>query len=55
MNKVGINGATFSLIGENLYVWDRLQEKIFDPVQATSNGARYPLQRIFTLQINLKF
>lgn len=55
MNKVGITDATISLIGENLYVWDKLQEKIFDPVQATGNGARYPLQRIFTIQINLKF
>lgn len=55
MNKVGISDATFSIIGENLYVWDKLKEKIFDPVQAASNGARYPLQRVFTLQINLKF
>jgi hypothetical protein len=55
MNKVGINSATIGLIGDNLYVWDKLEEKIFDPVQATGNGARYPLQRIFTLQVNLKF
>lgn len=55
MRKVGINSATISLIGDNLYVWDKLEEKIFDPVQATGNGARYPLQRIFTLQVNLKF
>ena len=55
MNYVGITDATFSLIGENLHVWDKLEEKIFDPVQATGNGARYPLQRVFTLQINLKF
>lgn len=55
MSKIGITDATFSLIGENLYVWDNLQEKIFDPVQATGNGARYPLQRIFTLQMNLRF
>lgn len=55
MQKVGVTDATFSLIGENLHVWDKLQDKIFDPVQATGNGARYPLQRIFTLQVNLKF
>lgn len=55
MKKVGIEGATFSLIGENLHVWDKLKDKIFDPVQATGNGARYPLQRVFTLQMNLKF
>lgn len=52
MQKVGVTDATFSLIGENLHVWDKLQDKIFDPVQATGNGARYPLQRIFTLQVH---
>lgn len=55
MKTVGIQNATFSLIGENLHVWDNLIEKIFDPAQATGNGAKYPLQRIFTLQMNLKF
>lgn len=55
MKKVGVESATFSLIGENLYVWDKLQDKIFDPAQATGNGAAYPLQRVYTLQMNLKF
>jgi hypothetical protein len=55
MKKAGIESATFSLIGENLHVWDKLQDKIFDPAQATGNGARYPLQRVYTLQMNLKF
>jgi hypothetical protein len=55
LHKVGITNATFSLIGENLYVWDKLLDKIFDPAQATGNGARYPLQRVYTLQMNLKF
>ncbi len=55
MRKVGVESATFSFIGENLYVWDKLKDKIFDPAQATGNGARYPLQRVYTLQMNLKF
>ncbi len=55
MSKIGINNATISLVGDNLHVWDKLKDKIFDPIQAANNGARYPLQRIFTLQINLKF
>lgn len=55
MKKAGVESATFSLIGENLHVWDKLQDKIFDPAQATGNGARYPLQRVYTLQMNLKF
>ncbi len=53
LNKVGIQSATFSLIGDNLHVWDKV--KWIDPAQASSNGAVYPLQRVFTLQMNLKF
>lgn len=55
LKKAGISSATFSLIGENLFVWDKLQDKIVDPAQATKNGAAYPLQRIYTIQMNLKF
>ncbi|OJU34229.1 MAG: SusC/RagA family TonB-linked outer membrane protein [Bacteroidales bacterium 45-6] len=53
LRKIGVSGATFSLIGENLHVWDKV--KLFDPAQASSNGSRYPLQRVYTLQMNLKF
>ena len=52
--KVGIQNATFSLIGENLWLWDK-GDKIFDPTQASSNGAKYPIQRVITLQCNLNF
>ena len=51
--RVGVEGATISLIGENLHVWDKV--KLFDPTQASSNGAAYPLQRMYTLQLNLTF
>lgn len=53
MKKVGITSTTFSIIGENLHVWDKV--KIVDPEQASSNGARYPKQRIITLQMNMQF
>ena len=52
--KVGIQNATFSLIGENLWLWDK-GDKIFDPTQASRNGAKYPIQRVITLQCNLNF
>ncbi len=52
--KAGIKSAVFSLIGENLWLWDK-GDKIFDPTQASSNGAVYPVQRVVTLQCNLKF
>ncbi len=53
LQRAGIKNATFSLIGDNLHVWDKV--KIFDPGQATKNGAAYPVQRVFTLQTNIQF
>lgn len=52
-SRVGVESATLSLIGENLHVWDKV--KLFDPSQASGNGAEYPLQRMYTLQLNLTF
>lgn len=51
--KIGLSSATFSLIGDNLHVWDKV--KLWDPGQASKNGAVYPLQRKFTFQMNLSF
>ena len=45
--------ASISLIGENLHVWDKV--KLWDPGQASANGAVYPLQRKFTAQLYLTF
>jgi len=42
-----------SLLGENLHVWDDV--KLWDPAQASDNGAVYPLQRKFTAQIYITF
>lgn len=53
LKKAGIKSTTFSLIGDNLHVWDKV--KIVDPAQASSNGARYPIQRVVTLQMNMQF
>lgn len=44
---------TFSLMGENLHVWDNV--KLWDPAQASDNGAVYPLQRKYTLQLLATF
>lgn len=51
--KIGLNGCQLSLIGDNLACWDKV--KLWDPAQASGNGAVYPLQRVFTLQANLQF
>ena len=44
---------TFSLIGDNLHVWDKV--KLWDPAQASENGAVYPLQRKYTIQLYATF
>ena len=44
--KIGLQGCQLSLIGDNLACWDGV--KLWDPAQATGNGAVYPLQRVFT-------
>lgn len=51
--KIGLQGCQLSLIGDNLACWDGV--KLWDPAQASGNGAVYPLQRVFTLQANLQF
>ncbi len=53
LKKLGLQSAVISLIGENLAVWSK--EKILDPGQGMDNGTTYPIQRIYTLQLNLSF
>lgn len=53
LERLGISSGTFSIVGDNLHVWDKV--KIFDPAQATANGAAYPRQSIYTMQVILKF
>ncbi len=47
-----IKKLRLSLLGDNLRVWDKVRD--WDPEQASSNGAVYPLTRswIFNLQVN---
>lgn len=51
--RIGLSSATFSVIGDNLHVWDKV--KLWDPGQASDNGAVYPLQRKITFQVYLTF
>lgn len=53
LQKLGLNSAILSLIGDNLAIWSK--EKMLDPGQAMSNGTAYPIQRVYTLQLNLSF
>lgn len=53
LKRIGLSRCDITAIGENLASWDKV--KLWDPEQASSNGAVYPLQRRFTLQLNLVF
>jgi hypothetical protein len=49
LKKAGISSIDFQLVGNNLYVWDKV--KIFDPEQARYNGNAYPIPAVYTLQL----
>jgi hypothetical protein len=49
LKKMGITSIDLQLIGNNLYVWDKV--KIFDPEQASANGRVYPIPGVYSLQV----
>ncbi len=51
--KIAMNNFRISVIGDNLYLWDKV--KLWDPEQASSNGAKYPLTRSWSLVLQLSF
>jgi TonB-linked SusC/RagA family outer membrane protein len=51
--KLAMTNFRVSIIGDNLYVWDNV--KLFDPEQASDNGAVYPLTRSYTLVLKMSF
>jgi TonB-linked SusC/RagA family outer membrane protein len=53
LSRKSISAVTVSLLGANLAVWDKV--KLWDPEQASGNGAAYPLQRTYTLQLYFNF
>lgn len=51
--KMAMNNLRISIIGDNLYVWDKV--KFWDPEQASDNGAVYPLTRSYTAVLQMSF
>jgi hypothetical protein len=49
LQKIGISSIDLQLVGNNLYVWDKV--KVFDPEQAHWNGQAYPIPSVYSLQI----
>ena len=53
MKKMFVKNCRVSIIGDNLYVWDDV--KLWDPEQASSNGARYPISRSYSAVLQFSF
>jgi TonB-linked SusC/RagA family outer membrane protein len=51
--RIGVSSIDLQLVGNNLYVWDKV--KIYDPEQAQLNGRAYPIPRRLTFQLYLHF
>ena len=51
--KIRMTNLRASIIADNLHVWDKV--KLWDPEQASGNGAGYPLTRSFTLSLQMSF
>lgn len=51
--KIRMTNFRASIIADNLHVWDKV--KLWDPEQASGNGAGYPLTRSFTLSLQMSF
>jgi TonB-linked SusC/RagA family outer membrane protein len=51
--KIYMTNLRVSVIGDNLYVWDKV--KLWDPEQASSNGAVYPLTRSYSIVLQFSF
>jgi hypothetical protein len=55
LQAVGLKSIDFSLVGNNLYVWDRIFGHIFDPEQARYMGQQYPIPSSIMLQAYINF
>jgi TonB-linked SusC/RagA family outer membrane protein len=54
ISKIGIRNIRVFANGQNLYTWSKL--KNFDPeISARSNGAVYPIVRVFNFGTNIQF
>ncbi|MDR2472966.1 MAG: TonB-dependent receptor [Tannerella sp.] len=53
LSRIKTQNVRLSVVGDNLYVWDKI--KLWDPEQASSNGAVYPLTRSCTFSLQISF
>lgn len=53
LKKAGITSVDLQLVGNNLYVWDKV--KTFDPEQADKVGTVYPIPAVYSFQLYVNF
>jgi TonB-linked SusC/RagA family outer membrane protein len=53
LKKAGLTSVDLQLVGNNLYVWDKV--KVFDPEQANRVGTVYPIPSTYSFQIYINF
>ncbi|MDR0844877.1 MAG: TonB-dependent receptor, partial [Tannerella sp.] len=53
LSRIYMKNLRISALGDNLYVWDKI--KLWDPEQASGNGAVYPLTRSVTFTLQMTF
>lgn len=53
LKKAGITSVDLQLVGNNLYVWDKV--KTFDPEQAHKVGTVYPIPAVYSFQLYVNF
>jgi TonB-linked SusC/RagA family outer membrane protein len=49
LRKIGISSVDLQLVGNNLYLWDKV--KVFDPEQAHRVGTVYPIPSVYSFQL----
>ena len=54
LSKVGISSIDLQLVGQDLYVWDKIGG-LWDPEQPTKNGRAYPIPATYSLQMYINF
>ncbi|MBT2563741.1 TonB-dependent receptor [Pedobacter sp. ISL-68] len=55
LSKIKINTFRVFLSGLNLFTWDKLPYKDFDPEQTANGTALYPTQKIYNLGVSMTF
>ncbi|MDP4185730.1 MAG: SusC/RagA family TonB-linked outer membrane protein, partial [Bacteroidota bacterium] len=53
VKAMAMKNFRISVIGDNLHVWDHV--KLWDPEQASANGAQYPITRSYSLVLQFSY